>query len=126
MQVYSLISSISSDFHILLPGHWTCLFVCYLNSTENIQFCSHFGALNLSYTLPSLSHQVKKKKVKVQVYSLISSISSDFHILPPGHWTCSFVCYLNSTENIQFCSHFGALNLSYILPSLSYQVLIFT
>ena len=62
----------------------------------------------------------------MQVYSLISSISSDFYILSTGHWTCSFVCHLNSTESIQSCSHFGALNLSYTLPSLSYQVLIFT
>ena len=49
-----------------------------------------------------------------------------FYILPPGYWTCSFVCNINSTESIQSCSHFGALNLSYRLPSLSYQVLIFT
>ena len=58
----------------------------------------------------------------MQVYS----ISSDFYILPPGHWTCSFVRLLISTESIQSCSHFGALNLSYTVPSLSYQVLIFT
>ena len=45
------------------------------------------------------------------------------HILPPGHWTCLFICYFNCTK---FCSHFGTLNLSYTLPSLSYQVLIFT
>ena len=48
------------------------------------------------------------------------------YILPPGHWTCSFVCHFNSTESIQPCSHFGAFNLSYTLPSLSYLVLIFT
>ena len=32
--------------------------------------------------------------------------------------------HLNSTESIQSCSRFGALSLSYTLPSLSYQVLI--
>ena len=48
------------------------------------------------------------------------------HFTPHGHWTCSFVCHFNSTESMQSCSHFGALNLSYTLPSLSYQVLIFT
>ena len=48
------------------------------------------------------------------------------YILPPGHLTCSFVCHFNSTESIQSCSRFGALNLSYTLPYLSYQVLIFT
>ena len=58
---------------------------------------------------------------------MISSLSSDFHIFTPScHWTCSLVCYLNSTESIQSCSHFGALNLSYTLPVLSHQVLIFT
>ena len=36
------------------------------------------------------------------------------------------MCHLNSTESIRSCSHFGALNSSYTLPSLSYQVLIFT
>ena len=53
-------------------------------------------------------------------------LSSDFTILPPSHWTCSFVCHFNSTESIQSCSRLGAFNLSYTLPSLSYQVLIFT
>ena len=48
------------------------------------------------------------------------------YILPPDHWICSFVCHFNSTESIQSCSRFGALNSSYTLPSLSYQVLIFT
>ena len=48
------------------------------------------------------------------------------YILPPGHWTCSFVCHSNSPGIIQSCSRFGALNLSYTLPSLSYQVLILT
>ena len=46
-----------------------------------------------------------------------------FTCLSLGDRTCSFVCHLNSTESIQSCSHFGA---SYTLPSLSYQVLIFT
>ena len=59
----------------------------------------------------------------VQVYS---RISSDFYILPPRHWTRLFVCHFNSTGSIQSCSHFGALNLSYTLPSLSYQLLILT
>ena len=44
----------SSDFTFSLPGHWIYLFVCHFNSTESIQSCSHFGALNLSYTLPPL------------------------------------------------------------------------
>ena len=48
-----------------------------------------------------------------------------FHPLVPA-WTCSFLCHFNSTESIQSCSHFSALNLSYTLPSLSYQVLIFS
>ena len=47
------------------------------------------------------------------------------YILPPGHWTCWFVCISNFTESIQSCSHFGALKSPYTLPSLSYQVLIF-
>ena len=68
-------------------------------------------------------------KVKVQVfYSLISSLKT-YHLtshFTPGHWTCSFVCYFNSPGSIQYCSRFGALNLSHTLPSLSYQVLIFT
>ena len=63
----------------------------------------------------------------MQVNSLISNISSDFsYFYPSGHWTCSVVCHFNCMESIQSCSHFGTLNLSYTLPSLSYQVLIFT
>ena len=47
----------------LLPGHWTCSFVCHFNSTESIQSCSHFGALNLSYTLPYVSSFSQLKHV---------------------------------------------------------------
>ena len=36
------------------------------------------------------------------------------------------MCHVNSTESKQSCRHFGALNLSYTLPFLFYQVLIFT
>ena len=81
-------------------------------------------AIKLRFSILNLGTHVKK--VKVQVYSLISSISSDIYILLPSHWTCLFVCHLNSTESMQSCSHFGALNLSYTLPSLSYHVLFFT
>ena len=62
----------------------------------------------------------------MQVYGLISNISPIYTYLSPGHWICSVLCHLNSTESIQSRSHFGALNLSYTLLSLSYQVLIFT
>ena len=57
---------------------------------------------------------------------MMFDVSSADLTLSPGHWTCSFVCHFNATESIQSCSHFGALNLSYILPSLSYQVFIYT
>ena len=63
-------------------------------------------------------------KLKVQVYSLISNISSDLYIFTP--WSLDLFIRVLSTESIQSCSHLGALNLSYTLPSLSYQVLIFT
>ena len=36
------------------------------------------------------------------------------------------MCNFNSTEIIQSCSNFGALDLSYTLSSLSYQILIFS
>ena len=77
------------------------------------------------------SDKCYRKKVKVQVYSLIPSISSN--IFTP--WSLDLFIRgpsqlrgLNSTESIQSCSHFGALNVSYTMPSLSYQVglLIFT
>ena len=35
-------------------------------------------------------------------------LSPDYTFYSPGHWTCSFVCYFNSTESIQSCSHFAA------------------
>ena len=48
-------------------------------------------------------------KVKVEVYSLVSSAkrhSPDFTPLPPGHRTCSFISRLNSPGSIQAGSHF--------------------
>ena len=53
-----------------------------------------------------------------EVYSLISSLKI-YH--PTVYWTCIFVCHFNSMKSIQSCSHLGALNLSYTLPSLSYH-----
>ena len=41
------------------------------------------------------------QRVKVQVYSLISSPRTYHPTLPPDHWTCSFVCHFNYTEGIQ-------------------------
>ena len=64
------------------------------------------------------------KKVKVQIYSLISSLNI-YHptIFTPGHWNCSFVCNFNSLRGTYSpAAIFGAFNLSYTLPSLSYQV----
>ena len=47
----------SVDFTFLPPGHWTYSFMCHFNYTEGIQSCGRFGALNLSYTLLSLSYE---------------------------------------------------------------------
>ena len=41
-----------------------------------------------------------EKKVKVQVYSLISNISSDFYIFTPWSLDLFIVYLLNSTESI--------------------------
>ena len=62
----------------------------------------------------------------VQAYSLIWSISSDFYMFTP--WSLDLFIRVPFPPHgyIQSCSHFGALNLSHTLPSLSYQVLIFT
>ena len=54
------------------------------------------------------------------------SQSADFTFYPLVTEPVDFACHFNSTESIQSCSHFGALNLWYTLPSLSYQVIIFT
>ena len=63
-------------------------------------------------------------KVKVQFYSLISSLKT-YHptlhlILPPGHWTHLFVCHFNSTERIQSCSrsaHWTYRTLCHLCPT---------
>ena len=50
-----------------------------------------------------------KKKVKVQVHSLVSSAkdhSPDFTQLPNAHRTCSFIGHLNSPGSIQPGYHF--------------------
>ena len=57
-----------------------------------------------------------------QIWRLISGLYNPPPPLDP--WTCSFVCCFNCTDSIQSCSHFGVLNLSYTLPSLSYHLLI--
>ena len=47
--------------------------------------------------------------------------------ITPGHWTCSFMYHFNTLFGAySTCSHFGARNYSHTLPSLSYQVLIYT
>ena len=51
----------------------------------------------------------KVKKVKMQVYSLVSSVkhhSPNFTQLPPSHRTCLFISHLNSPESIQPGWHF--------------------
>ena len=66
-------------------------------------------------------------KVKVQVYSLVSSTKNclpNFTQLPPGHRTCSFISHLNSiprehTAWLPFLAH-GTIQTR--KPSLSYQV----
>ena len=55
-----------------------------------------------------------KVKVKVEVYSLVSSAkrySPDFTQLRPGHRTCSFISHLNSPGSIQPGCHFGRTEL---------------
>ena len=60
----------------------------------------------------------------MQVYSLISNNLSDFYMFTP--WSLDLFIRVPSRKGIQSCSHFGTLSLSYTLPFLSYQVLIFT
>ena len=65
------------------------------------------------------------QKVKVEVYSLISSAkrySPDFTQLAPGHRTCSFISHLNSPGSIQPGCQFRRTELFKHKPSLSYQV----
>ena len=66
--------------------------------------------------------QVKVKCRFISVWNQVWRPIIRLYILPPDHWTCSFVCHFNSTESIQACSRFGALNLSYTSPSLSYHL----
>ena len=67
-----------------------------------------------------------KVKVKVQVYSLVSSAkrhSPNFTQLSPSHRTCSFISHLNSPWSIQPGCHFSAHGpVQTQKPSLSYQV----
>ena len=63
------------------------------------------------------------REVKVQVFLIVCCQVWRPILLHPGRWTCSFMCHFNSLGSIQSCSRFGALNLSYTLQSLSYQVL---
>ena len=83
----------------------------------------------ITHTQATLCPANTKVTVKVQVFIVWYQVwrpIMGLDILPPGHWTCSFMYHFNSPGSIQSCSHIGALNLSYTLPFLSYQVLIFT
>ena len=61
-------------------------------------------------------------------YSLISSLKTYHRTLHFTPWSLDLFIRVpfQLPGSIQSCSRFGALNLSYTLPSLSYQVLIFT
>ena len=125
---------------LLPPGRWTCSFMCHFNSLGSIQSCSRFGALNLSYTLQSLSYQVlfspesreafegevscprtqqlnndprlrrEKHDISLKILhqagfatarqAATSAVWRPI-ILPPGRWTCSFMCLFNSSGSIQ-------------------------
>ena len=69
----------------------------------------------------------KKKKVKMQVYSLVSSAkrhSPDFTQLPPGHRACSYISHASQlpgehTARLPFSAH-GTVQTH--KPSLSYHV----
>ena len=98
----------------------------YIGSKPHLFSC-HFVLLgNLNTCIDSVKAKKVKPRCRFIVWYKVWRPIIRLHILPPGHWTCLFVCHLNSTESIQSCSHFGVLNLSYTLPSLSYQVLIST
>ena len=138
------------SFHFILQKHIWCshsvsFMTCiYPFPANDIHPC------NFSFKAPNYLSPAKKyfRPIKIYKYSLlpnwptvnackpIKGTCAGLYIntsrlytkyLSSDHWTCAFVCLFNSTESIQSCSHFGALNLSYTLISLSYlQVLIYT
>ena len=65
-------------------------------------------------------------KVKVQAYSLISSISSDFYILPRGHSDLFISLPSHFHREHTALQPFRRIKLIVYMLSLSYQVLIFT
>ena len=81
---------------------------CYLHHS-----CSmHLTVKNVAWQLRTL-YVIRAKglllKVKVEVYSLVSSTkhySPNFTQLPPGNRTCSFISHLNSPGSIQPGCHF--------------------
>ena len=73
--VWCQISIPSIRLYSLPPGQCTCSFVFHFNSTENIQSSSRVGALDWSYTLPSLSW-VWNMKVHRWVYMGVKYESS--------------------------------------------------
>ena len=103
---------------------------------RTIQYCLTFIVITIHCRLTHANTRETLHSVKEIIIKLLCELGETFWycgknaltftFLSPGHWTCSLVCHLNSTESIQTCSHFDALYLSYTLPSLSYHVLIFT
>ena len=83
----------------------------------------------LIWTVEKIALKILIVKGKGAGLNSLISLKTDFTFYPlVTVQTCSFMCHSNSMGSIQSCSHFGVhvLNLLNTLPSLSYQVLIFT
>ena len=81
----------SANQKILTPDLWTYSSVCHAYSTEIIQSCSHFGALNLSYTSISVSpgshlHSSRVKHMRVKCLAQRYTIETCLNIEKGETW----------------------------------------
>ena len=73
-----------------------------VNSSMKIKYFRFFLPLaELSFTTKltdsECMHATKKWRCRFMFWYQIWRFTSRHYNLPSGHWTCSFVCYLNST-----------------------------
>ena len=124
----TLYIKISMRFTSIFPGYRTYSFQCQLNSLGTIQSCCHHGAGKYldtqDITVQPGNHS--KVKVKVEVYSLVSSAnrySPRLHTMTP--WSQDLFIHKPSqfpgehTARLPFSAH-GTIQTH--KPSLSYQV----
>ena len=113
----------SEHAHTISIPFWTCSYNIYSILNMFIQYLFYSEPVHtisiLFWTCSYIIYSILNLFIQYLFYS--EPVRTLYSIL-----SLFILCHFNYKESIQSCIHFGALNLSYTLPSLSYQGLIYT